>query len=44
MVYIPKENKKKVLRMVGNYRILKDAIYKASELNLKQFTAGAKEL
>ena len=43
MVYIPKANEKKVLRMVGNYRILKAAIYKASELNLRQFTADAKE-
>lgn len=43
MVYIPKENEKKVLRMVGNYQILKAAIYKAAESNLGQFTAGAKE-
>lgn len=43
MVYIPKEFEKKVLRMVGNYRMLKAAIYKASELNLGRFTARAKE-
>ena len=42
MVYIPKANEKKVLKLVGNYRILKSAIYKASELNLGRFTAGAK--
>ena len=40
MVYIPKTNEKKVLKMVNNYRILKSAIYKASESNLGQFTAG----
>jgi hypothetical protein len=43
MVYIPKENEKKIIKMVDNYRILKQAIYKASELNLGRFTAGAKE-
>jgi len=43
MVYIPKANEKKVLRLVNNYRILKRAIYKASELNIGRFTAGAKE-
>ena len=43
MVYIPKENEKKVLRLVGNYRILKSAIYKASELNLGRFTAGRRK-
>lgn len=43
MVYIPKANEKKVLKMVGNYRILKAAIYKASELNLKQLTAGCRK-
>jgi len=43
MVYIPKEFEKKVLRLVGNYRMLKSAIYKASELNLGRFTARAKE-
>ena len=42
MIYIPKASEKKVLRMVGNYRILKSAIYKASELNLGRFTAPAK--
>jgi len=42
MVYIPKANEKKVLRLVDNYRILKAAIYKASELNLGRFTASAK--
>lgn len=43
MVYIPKANERKVLRLVDNYRILKAAIYKASELNLGRLTAGAKE-
>ena len=43
MVYIPKANERKVMRLVGNYRILKAAIYKASELNLGRLTAGAKE-
>ena len=40
MVYIPKANERKVLRLVNNYRILKTAIYKASELNLGRFTVG----
>jgi hypothetical protein len=40
MVYIPKANEKKVLKLVSNYRILKAAIYKASDLNLGCFTAG----
>ena len=40
MVYIPKVNEKKVLKMVDNYRRLKIAIYKASELNLGRFTAS----
>ena len=39
MVYIPKEHEKKVLKLVGNYRTLKSAIHKASELNLNRFTA-----
>lgn len=43
MVYIPKANEKKVFKLVDNYRILKAAIYKASELNLGRLTAGAKE-
>jgi len=42
MVYIPKANEKKVLKLVDNYRALKSAIYKASELNLIRFTAGKK--
>jgi len=40
MVYIPKEFEKKVLRLVDNYRILKSAIYKASELNIRRFAVG----
>ena len=43
MVYIPKANEKKVLKLVDNYRALKSAIYKASELNLIRFTAGKKK-
>lgn len=43
MVYIPKEFEKKVLRLVGNYRMLKSAIYKASELNLGRFMAGCRK-
>ena len=43
MVYIPKANERKVLRLVNNYRVLKRAIYKASELNIGRFTAGAKK-
>ena len=43
MVYIPKTHEKKVLRLVGNYLILKSAIYKASELNLAGFTARGKK-
>lgn len=42
MVYIPKDNEKKALKMVDNYKMLKKAMYKASESNLKRFTAGAK--
>lgn len=34
MVYIPKKNEKSVLRFIENYRILKTAIGKASELNM----------
>lgn len=40
MVYIPKANERKVLRLVNNYLILKAAIYKASELNLGRLMAG----
>lgn len=40
MVYIPKANEKKVLCLVGNYRMLKKAIYKASELNLGRLMVG----
>ena len=43
MVYIPKEREKKALKLVDNYRILKAAIYKASELNLGRLAAGSKE-
>lgn len=43
MVYIPKANENKVLRLVDNYRVLKSAIYKASELNLSRFTAVKKK-
>ena len=43
MVYIPKEHEKKVLKLVANYRILKAAIYKASELNLGRLTAGCRK-
>ena len=43
MVYIPKEHEKKVLKLVDNYRTLKSAIYKASELNLNRFTVGKKK-
>ncbi len=43
MVYIPKANEKKVLKLINNYRTLKRAIYKASESNLGCLTAGAKE-
>ena len=43
MVYIPKENEKKVLKLVRNYRILKDAIYKASDTNLDCLMAGKKK-
>ncbi len=43
MVYIPKTNESKVLKLVDNYRILKKAIYKASESNIGRLTAGAKK-
>ena len=43
MVYIPKANEKKVLKLVDNYRTLKSAIYKASELNLNCFTVEKKK-
>lgn len=42
MVYIPERNKEKVLRLIKNYRILKSAIHKASELNLARFTVLGK--
>ena len=44
MVYIPKANEKNVLRLIRNYRAIKSAIYKASELNLARFTAGGKKI
>ena len=43
MVYIPKANEKKVLKLVDNYRILKKAIYKASESNIGRLAAGTKK-
>jgi len=43
MVYIPKANEKKVLKLVDNYRTLKSAIYKASKLNLNCFTVEKKK-
>ena len=43
MVYIPKANEKKVLKLVDNCRILKAAIYKASELNLGRLMAGCRK-
>lgn len=43
MVYIPKGNEKSVLRLVENYRILKSAMRKASEVNMSRFTAGRKK-
>lgn len=43
MVYIPKANERKVLRLVDNYRILKAAIYKASDTNLGRLMAGKKK-
>lgn len=42
MVYIPKANEEKVLRLVKNYQLLKSVIHKASELNIGRFTAGSK--
>lgn len=43
MVYIPKASEKKALKMVDNYRMLKKAVHKASESNLKRLITGAKE-
>jgi len=43
MVYIPKANEKKVLMLIRNYRMIKSAMCKASELNLARFTAGRKK-
>ena len=43
MVYIPKGNEKSVLRLVKNYRILKSAMRKASEVNMARFTASRKK-
>ena len=43
MIYIPKAHEKKVLKLVSNYRLLKRAIYKASELNIGRLTAGSKK-
>lgn len=42
MVYIPKKNEKAVLRLVTNYRVLKFAMHKASELNIGSFTVDRK--
>lgn len=42
MVYIPKVNEEKVLRLLKNYQLLKSAMRKASELNMGRFTAGSK--
>lgn len=42
MVYIPKKNEKTVLRLVNNYRALKLAMHKASELNIESFTVSKK--
>ena len=39
MIYIPKKNEKEVKRLVANYKMIKRAIYKASESNLMRFTA-----
>jgi hypothetical protein len=43
MAYIPKKNEKSVLRLVTNYKILKTAIQKASELNMSRLTLHRKE-
>ena len=43
MVYIPKAHEKEVLELIRNYRLIKSAIHKASELNLTRFTARQKE-
>ena len=40
MIYIPKRNEKTVLRLIKNYRILKSAIGKASEINTIRFAAS----
>ena len=38
MVYIPRENEAKALRLIKNYKALKSAINKASDLNIKRLT------
>jgi hypothetical protein len=43
MVYIPRANETKVLGLIRNYRIIKSAIHKASELNLARLAAGRKK-
>ena len=43
MVYIPKSYEKKVLGMIKNYRTMKVAMHKASELNLTRLAAGRKK-
>lgn len=43
MVYIPRRNEKSVLRLVNNYRILKSAMRRASEVNMARLTAGRKK-
>jgi hypothetical protein len=40
MIYIPKENEHKARRLVENYKTIKEAIYKASEANLKRLRQG----
>ena len=43
MIYIPKVNEKKVLRLIRNYRLIKSVMRKASESNLIRFTVRHKE-
>ena len=43
MIYISKANEKRVIRYIANYRLIKSAMYKASELNLKRIAVGRKK-
>jgi hypothetical protein len=40
MVYVPKRSEEKIALLISNYRKIKDAMNKFSEINIKQLTKG----